>query len=155
MSEQTIIFLLSGIAFILAVVNCILFYYFFKVNKKMDEIIEGGRIKDFKNLFLKYKEKDCELDKKIKEAFLKIKELQDISKKTFQKIGVVRFNPFNGMGGNQSFVIAMLDDENNGFVLSSIFIKEGNRVYAKTIKNGKSDHLLSNEENEAISKAIN
>ena len=58
------------------------------------------------------------------------------------------------MGGNQSFVIALLDDKNNGFVISSLFIKEGNRVYAKAVKDGKSDYLLSNEEKEAIAIAM-
>jgi len=58
------------------------------------------------------------------------------------------------MGGNQSFVIALLDDKNNGFVISSLFIKEGNRVYAKAVKDGKSDHLLSDEEKEAINRAM-
>ncbi|MCX6722418.1 MAG: DUF4446 family protein [Candidatus Staskawiczbacteria bacterium] len=72
-----------------------------------------------------------------------------------QKTGIVRFNPFNEMGGNQSFVIALLDDKNNGFVISSLFSKEGNRVYAKTVKAGKSDHMLSSEEVEALNMAIN
>ena len=59
------------------------------------------------------------------------------------------------MGGNQSFVIALLDEENNGFVITSLFIKEGSRVYTKAIKAGKSDHVLSKEELEAVNKAIN
>jgi len=58
------------------------------------------------------------------------------------------------MGGNQSFVIAMLDNKNNGFIISSLFTDEGNRVYAKTIKQGKSDHLLSGEEIQAVERAI-
>ena len=66
----------------------------------------------------------------------------------------MRFNPFNDLGGNQSFVIALLDNENSGFVISSLFVKEGNRVYAKAIRNGKSDHLLFDEEKEAIERAI-
>ena len=85
---------------------------------------------------------------------MKIKNLEGICEKTIQKTGLVRFNPFNDMGGNQSFVIALLDDKNNGFVISSLFVKEGNRVYAKAIKAGKSDHALSNEEKEAIEKAL-
>ena len=90
----------------------------------------------------------------IKEAFLKIKNLEEISKITIQKTAIVRFNPFNEMGGNQSFVIAILDAKNNGFVISSLFVKDGNRVYAKAIKNCKSDHILSGEEKEAIEKAL-
>ena len=95
------------------------------------------------------------MEEKIEEAFLKIKNLEDICEITIQKIGVVRFNPFNEMGGNQSFIIALLDKKNNGFVISSLFVKDGNRVYAKTVKQGKSDYILSDEEIEAIERAIN
>ena len=58
------------------------------------------------------------------------------------------------MGGNQSFIIALLDGKNNGFVISSLFVKEGSRVYTKEIKAGKSDYKLSKEELEAIERAI-
>jgi hypothetical protein len=91
----------------------------------------------------------------IEEILSRINKLESSFPKSFQKIGVVRFNPFSDMGGNQSFVIALLDGQNNGFVVSSFFIKEGNRVYAKAIKAGKCDYPLSKEEEEAIGKAIN
>jgi len=139
---------------ILVVINAILLWYFYNTNKKIDTLLEKGKIKDFKDIFLSQKEKNSGLEKEIKEAFLKIKNLEDICKITIQKTGVVRFNPFNNMGGNQSFVIALLDGKNNGFVISSLFVKEGNRVYAKSVKAGKSDHLLSTEEVEAIAKAL-
>jgi len=90
----------------------------------------------------------------LKDAFLKIDNLENILSKTIQKTGIVRFNPFSDIGGNQSFAIALLDEKNNGFVISSLFVKEGNRVYAKAVKDGKSEHSLSNEEIEAIDRAI-
>ena len=156
MSMQTVIFLLSGIiTLFLVVINILLFRYSHQANKKIDKLLEKGKIKDFKDIFLSQKEKNNDLEEEIKEAFLKIKNLESICERTIQKTGIVRFNPFNDMGGNQSFVIALLDDKNNGFVISSLFVKEGNRVYAKEIKGGKSDHLLSGEEKEAIAKAIN
>lgn len=94
------------------------------------------------------------MEEKIKESFLKIKNLENISEKTIQKVNLVRFNPFGDIGGNQSFVIALLDNKNDGIVVSSLFSKEGNRVYSKAIKNGKSNNFLSVEEKQAISKAI-
>lgn len=145
---------IAVIAGVLIVINAFLIWYFYKTNKKIDTLLEKGKIKDFRGIFLSQKEKNSDLEKDIKEAFLKIEELQKISQRTIQKTSVVRFNPFNEMGGNQSFVIALLDDKNNGFVISSLFVKEGNRVYAKAIKQGKSDHLLSAEEQKAINKAI-
>lgn len=153
MSSQTIVFLLLSIIAVLAVINIFLLLYFYKTNKRINVLLENGKIKDFKEILLSHNEKNKNLEEKIKEAFLKIKNLEDISQKTIQRTGLVRFNPFNEMGGDQSFVIALLDDKNNGFVISSIFVKEGNRVYAKAIKEGKSDHTLSSEEKEAIIRA--
>ena len=156
MSIQTSVFLLLGaVIFILVVINGFLLWYFYKTNKKIDKLLEKGKIKDFKDIFLSQKEKNDNLEEKIQEAFLKIKNLENICEKTIQKTGIVRFNPFNEMGGNQSFVVALLDDKNNGFVISSLFVKDGNRVYAKAVKGGKSDHSLSSEEIEAINQAIN
>ncbi len=144
----------ASLAIVLTILNALLLLYFYKTNKKLDRLLEKGKIKDFKSILLSQTEKNDELEKRLKEAFSKIKKLENISEKTIQKTGVVRFNPFNEMGGNQSFVIALLDNENSGFVISSLFVKEGNRVYAKAIRDGKSDHLLSDEEKEAIERAI-
>ena len=143
------------IALVLVVINVFLFVRFNQTNKKLEELLEKGKIKDFKDIFLSQREKNSDLEKEIKEAFLKIKDLEEVSKITIQKTGVVRYNPFNEMGGNQSFIIALLDGKNNGFVISSLFVKDGNRVYTKEIKSGKSDYALSKEEMQAIEKAVN
>jgi len=116
--------------------------------------LEKGNIKEFKDIFLLQKERNDGLQEEIKKAFLQIKNLEDISEITIRKIGVVRYNPFNKMGGNQSFCIAMLDNKNNGFLISSLFVGEGSRVYTKTVKGGKSEYTLSKEEVEAIEQAI-
>ena len=155
MSIQAIIFLLSAVVILfLVIANAFLLWYSYRANKKIDKLLEKGKIKDFKDIFLSQKEKNDDLEEKIKEAFLKLENLDNILEKTIQKTGIVRFNPFNNIGGNQSFVIALLDEKDNGFVISSLFVEEGNRVYAKAIKAGKSDHALSNEEKQAIVRAI-
>lgn len=74
---------------------------------------------------------------------------------TIKKIGIVRFNPFNNTGGDQSFALALLDSMNSGIVISSLYLREGTRVYAKPIESLKSKYPLSKEEEEAIKKAIN
>ncbi len=70
-----------------------------------------------------------------------------------QKISVVRFNPFGDTGGDQSFVLAVLDAHNSGYVLTSIHGREGTRVYVKPIDYGKSKYKLSKEEQQAIAQA--
>jgi hypothetical protein len=70
-----------------------------------------------------------------------------------QRIGIVRFNPFADTGGAQSFSIALLDGENNGIVMTSLYARAGNRWYVKDITAGKGEHELSKEEQEAIRSA--
>jgi len=71
-----------------------------------------------------------------------------------QKIGLVRFNPFAETGGNQSFVLAVLDGQDSGLIISSLHSRESTRIYAKPIKKGKTqEHQLSKEEAEAIKQA--
>lgn len=76
------------------------------------------------------------------------------SRKYYQKIGFVRFNPFERVSGDQSFVIALLDGDESGMLLNFLYTREGIRVYAKPVKEGKSvGYELSTEENEAVKKA--
>lgn len=152
--DITIIFL-SIIIVILAVFAAIISFYFFQTHQKIDALLEKGKIKEFKDIFLSQKEKNAELQQSLQEAFLRIEQLEAISKKTIQKTAVLRFDPFKELGGKQSFVVAFLDAENNGVVISSIFVKDGNRVYSKVIKKGKSDYVLSEEEVKAINNAVN
>lgn len=79
--------------------------------------------------------------------------LANANKKNYQKIGFVRFNPFGDTGGSISFVLALLDADNNGIVISSLHGREGNRVYAKEITSGGSKSQLTEEEQEAIKQA--
>jgi hypothetical protein len=71
-----------------------------------------------------------------------------------QKISIVRFNPFGDTGGDQSFVLGVLDAHNSGYVITSIHGREGTRVYVKPIDYGKSKYPLSEEEKQALAQAI-
>jgi hypothetical protein len=156
MNLQIIIFLSSGIIILtLLTINVFLFLQNRSTNKKINELLEKGKIKDFKDIFLKQKEKNDNQEEQIKEIASRVKNLEDISQTTIRKIGIVRYNPFNDMGGNQSFVIAFLDNKNNGVLISSLFERERTRIYAKTIKQGKPDYNISEEEQEALTRAMN
>lgn len=72
---------------------------------------------------------------------------------SLSKVGMVRFNPFGDTGGDQSFALAMLDEQGNGIVISSIFGRVESRLYAKPVKAGKSKYALSDEEEKAIIQA--
>ena len=70
----------------------------------------------------------------------------------YQKTGIVKYNAFKG--GNLSFVIAMLDDNNTGFVLNSVHSREGCYLYLKDVVEGKTEVLLGSEEKEALERAL-
>jgi len=70
-----------------------------------------------------------------------------------QKVGLVRYNPFTDTGGDQSFVVALLDAGDNGVVINGLYSRSDVRVYAKPIKAGKSSYPLSSEEEQAIRQA--
>lgn len=70
-----------------------------------------------------------------------------------QGIGVVRFNPFEDTGSNQSFVLALLDARGDGFVLSSMHSRQQTRVFLKSVTGGKPETAISEEEAEAIRRA--
>ena len=77
------------------------------------------------------------------------------SKKSISKVGLVRFNPFDDMGGDQSFTLALLDHNNSGVIITSLHTRENTRIYAKPVKNGEGQSMsLSKDEKLAIVKAI-
>src|SRR3989339_85292 len=83
------------------------------------------------------------IDKKTKEELEMVKkELREEIKAStlhIQKVGLVRFNPFEKTGGEKSFVISFLNHENSGIVINFIYTRDGLRVYSKKVKNGKSE----------------
>ena len=73
---------------------------------------------------------------------------------SLQHIGLVRFNPFEDTGSDQSFAIALLDGERDGIVISSLHGRANTRVFAKPVHGGSSPHALSTEEEQAIRIAV-
>lgn len=72
-----------------------------------------------------------------------------------QRIGIVRFNPFSDTGGSQSFTIAIVDKQDNGIVMTSLYARTGNRWYIKYVKAGTAQDVeLSKEEKAAIKQAV-
>lgn len=72
----------------------------------------------------------------------------------YQKMGIVKYDAFNQMGGQLSFSLALLDENNNGFIINSVHSTEGCYSYTKEIKNGESSISLGKEEEEALATAI-
>ena len=71
-----------------------------------------------------------------------------------QKVGILRYSAFQDTGSDLSFTLALLDEHDNGVVFNGIYSREMSNIYAKPIENGKSKYTLSEEEHEAIKRAI-
>ncbi len=146
-----ITYLVWGIFFIwLSIVSWTIFklrnHYFNLISRtkkeKIDEILDELLQTD-KKIGLGLDEVKKELREEIKKSVLHI-----------QKIGLIRFNPFERIGGEQSFVISLLNKEDTGILINFIYTKEGLRVYTKKVKQGKGEeYTLSEEEQRAVLKS--
>lgn len=107
---------------------------------------------------------DAVLDAHLDKVFAVARELDDLTTRAeileaagrlaIQRVGLVRYNPFEDTGGNQSFALALADASGSGFIVSSLHTRTGTRVYAKAITDGHSDGALSDEETEALRLAM-
>ena len=111
---------------------------------------EGSSLEDVLGAHL---EKVYGLGREVERLTARTSKLETAGLRAFQRVGLVRFNPFEETGGNQSFALALLDAEGDGWVLSSLHARSGTRVYAKAIRGGRSDAALSEEEAAAIRQA--
>jgi len=80
--------------------------------------------------------------------------LADVLAGSLQRVAVVRYDAFEDMGGKLSYSVAMLDENGDGVIFTSIYGRNENRTYAKAVKAGKASHVLSREEEEALRRAL-
>lgn len=135
--------------------NIILSLRLRKIRRKIEEYFSGSGVKNLEELILGQVKTVKLLDKDIQELFNISNKLNNLALRGLYKIGVIRFNPFKDIGGDQSFSIALLNGKNNGLTLSSLHTREGTRIYAKSIIAGESEkYPLTEEEKEAIKQAL-
>lgn len=84
----------------------------------------------------------------------KIIEMEDVLLGTYQKMAIVKYDAFREMGGNLSFVLAMLDKNDNGFLLNSVHSRDACYTYIKEVIKGNAKTELSEEEKEALREAV-
>ena len=119
----------------------------FKILKKNNK----EEPKSFKELLNYFKN----LEESLEKVSVDLENLKKENNFSVKKIGMVRFNPFKEVGSDQSFSIALLNGKDSGLVITSLYNREGNRVYGKPVSNGKSSYSLSKEERAAIERAKN
>jgi len=147
-------FIILIILAILLVVDILLLIGILQLKKKVKIFLSGKKANDLEEVISEQLRRIEKSEDDIKDIRKWNEKLQGICDISITKVGIVRFNPFKDTGGDQSFVIALLDSYNDGLVLSSLYTREGTRIYSKPIKKGGSSYNLSKEEEEAIKKAI-
>ena len=133
--------------------NLTLHWQVWQTTKKIRLMFKGKEVADLEGVIFEQIKRLRQNEKNLKELEKFCKGLEKMAKSSIQKTGVVRFNPFRDMGGDQSFSIALLDDHNSGLIISSLFTREGTRIYTKPIERGSSKYQLTEEEKEAIEQA--
>jgi hypothetical protein len=147
MPETEIVLIVGGV-WLLALTGGLLFS-----NISLRREIRVAKIEETKKLLDKINEElktnSSDIDKIKKE----INRINNLDVGHIQKLGLVRFNPFNEIGGDHSFSLAVLDGDNNGIIITGLHTRDRTRVYAKGVAKGKSDLDLSEEEHKALLKA--
>ena len=128
-----------------------------KYNRLKSSYMTFMRGKDGKTLEESMKERFAEVEAILKYTKQNRLDIQKINKRlesTYQKIGIVKYDAFNEMGGKLSFALAMLDNNNNGWIINAMHSREGCYTYVKEIVKGESYVELAEEEAEALDRAI-
>ena len=142
--------------FLLLIWNIILTLKLRKIKNNLQEMFSGNKVTNLEDLLLSQSKSIRMLDKDIQELYDISNQINSLAAKGIHKVGMIRFNPFKDVGGDQSFAIALLNSKGSGLTLSSLYSREGTRIYSKSINCQESEkHPLTEEEKEAIKIAMN
>ena len=125
-----------------------------KLKKRIDQFVTGKDGKSLEGEIAQLVQDNKELIEEVGKNKKNIKKLFRTMEGTFQKVGLVKYDAFQQMGGQLSFSIALLDQRNNGFILNSVHSTDGCYSYTKEIKNGECALSLGKEEEEALQIAL-
>ena len=146
-----IFFILIIAVWILAIITLVKYN---KLNKKYKKFMGGNDAKALESYITELISLNKENVEKINENSTHIKKLYKKQRLNFQKIGINKYDAFQEMGGQLSFALALLDENDNGFILNSVHNIQSTYCYAKEVKNGKCDINLSEEEAIALDRAL-
>ena len=155
LKSDIFVLLFACITLILLIGFIIMIAKLSSINKKYRTFLQKlGNGKDITEDLENYMYRVERVEKQNAEISQYIKNLDEDLTKCIQKVGIIRYNAFKDTGSDLSFTLALLDENNNGVVLNGIYSREMSNIYAKPVQNGQSSYTLSNEERQAINKAI-
>ena len=145
---------LSVVSIILAVVLIIVLCKLKTLKRRVDSLTRGKDTETLEDIIVSYLERVESLEEGEEITRAALNAIKDNLKITYQKTGLVKYDAFREMSGALSYSLALLDKENNGVLISSMYSREGCYTYAKEIIKGESKINLSEEEAEALKQAV-
>ena len=146
------------VMFIMIIVLIILLIIFVKrqsnLQRKYNKFMHGSVAESLEESIAKLFEDNKKIKRAVNANMADIKQLYINMTKTFQKIGIVKYDAYAQMGGRLSFSLALLDEDNNGFILNSVHTSDGCYTYTKEIFEGRCELELGNEEKIALEQAM-
>jgi hypothetical protein len=149
-----IVVVLGLVALVLAVLVIVLLRRVAALDRRVSLITSGGDGKSLEDTLEAHIDKVYSVAREVDELDGRTTALEKASLGAFSRVGLVRYNPFEDTGGNQSFALAMLDAYGDGYIISSLHTRTVTRVYGKAIAAGRSEAALSEEEAEALRIAL-
>lgn len=152
--NNVIIFTLIAFVLIICIWNIILSARLTSIEGKYKKFMRGSSVKNFESMLLDHLndiEAATERVNIINEDFINLKNQMD---RCIQKCNIIRFNAFNDTGSDLSYSIAMLDNFNDGIIITGIYGRNESISYAKPISKGTSKYPLSIEEEIVLSRSI-
>ncbi len=148
---QVVIISLSLLAIWLTIITCLLI----RAYQTYKRLTSGIDKKDFAQVLISLKKDIQSIEGDLDDFRDTLRDTNKALKTYIQKIGFIRYNPFGNTGGDQSFCLCLLDQQDNGILLTSLHARDQTRIYTKEIKNGhpKDKNPLSKEESECIKQA--
>ena len=142
---------ISIVSLVLLIVNMVKLN---KMKKNYRIFMNGKTAENLEDSMLEHFERIEELENVTRKHTSEIKKIKDELLSVYSKVGIVKYDAFNEMGGKLSFALAMLDNSNNGYVINAMHSREGCYTYIKEIIKGESFIALGDEEKQALDKAM-
>jgi hypothetical protein len=147
-------FLLFLILGVIVVWIAALEWRFLRSTRTLRMLFSGRSGVDLEQTLRDYIQRMDRADQTVGALSSRASQLERKSAASVQHVGVVRFNPFPDKGGDQSFAVALLDDHSDGVVFTGLHSRADSRIYAKPVVGGTSTYALTDEEKEAIMRAM-
>ena len=147
---------------IVIVINVLLLILYILSNIKLSKLRKNyasfmsklGKGNNIDEMLEKYVKEVEDIKRENQEISTYCKLLENKTNECVRKIGLVRYNAYKDTGSNLSFALAILNDDNSGVVFNGIYSRDSSNIYCKTVTKGTSEYALSEEEIEAIGKAV-